>query len=72
MNSALRKAASVFRSSVMQTRSSSVGPYSVSLPKGIKMSTPEKVAHISVIVTTIFAYPVWVLLHLREYRGIKD
>uniref|UniRef100_L7M2S7 Putative cytochrome c oxidase polypeptide viii n=1 Tax=Rhipicephalus pulchellus TaxID=72859 RepID=L7M2S7_RHIPC len=72
MNGALRKATSVFRSAVMQTRASSVNAYSVSLPKGVKMSAPEKAVHIAVIVTSIFAYPVWVLVHLREYRGIKD
>uniref|UniRef100_A0A6G4ZW76 Putative cytochrome c oxidase polypeptide viii n=1 Tax=Rhipicephalus microplus TaxID=6941 RepID=A0A6G4ZW76_RHIMP len=72
MNGALRKATSVFRSAAMQTRSTSVNSYSVSLPKGFKMSAPEKAVHIAVIVSTIFAYPVWVLTHLREYRGIKD
>uniref|UniRef100_A0A1E1WYT5 Putative cytochrome c oxidase polypeptide viii n=1 Tax=Amblyomma aureolatum TaxID=187763 RepID=A0A1E1WYT5_9ACAR len=72
MNGALRKATTVFRSALMQSRSTSVSSYAVSLPKGIKMSFAERAAHVSVIVSTIFAYPVWVLLHLKEYRGIQE
>uniref|UniRef100_A0A0C9RR84 Putative cytochrome c oxidase polypeptide viii n=1 Tax=Amblyomma americanum TaxID=6943 RepID=A0A0C9RR84_AMBAM len=72
MNGALRKATTVFRSALMQSRSTSVTSYATSRPKGIKMSTAERAAHISVIVGTFFAYPVWVLLHLREYRGIQE
>uniref|UniRef100_A0A6M2E0A3 Putative cytochrome c oxidase polypeptide viii n=1 Tax=Amblyomma tuberculatum TaxID=48802 RepID=A0A6M2E0A3_9ACAR len=72
MNGALRKATTVFRSALMQSRSTSVSAYSVSLPRGIKMSTAERVAHMSVIVGSIFAYPVWVLVHLREYRGVQE
>uniref|UniRef100_G3MNA9 Cytochrome c oxidase polypeptide viii n=1 Tax=Amblyomma maculatum TaxID=34609 RepID=G3MNA9_AMBMU len=72
MNGALRKATTVFRSALMQSRSTSVSSYAVSLPKGIKMSTAEQAAHIAVIVGTIAAYPVWVLLHLKEYRGIQE
>ncbi|KAH9362358.1 hypothetical protein HPB48_018010 [Haemaphysalis longicornis] len=72
MNGALRKAVSVFRSAAMQTRSTSVSAYVSSRPTGHVLSPAEKVAHFSIIVGTIFAYPAWVLLHLREYRGLTE
>ncbi|KAH9375300.1 hypothetical protein HPB48_009168 [Haemaphysalis longicornis] len=66
MNAAARKAVTVFRSAVMQSRPSSVVAYVAT--KGESLSTSEKLAHAAVIFGTIFAYPTWFFLHMKEYR----
>ncbi len=66
MFSALRKLPSFARSNAIQRRNM----YELIGPARQKLSLVEAWAHGLTMVAGVFAIPVWVLLHIKEYRGI--
>ncbi|CAG9855992.1 unnamed protein product [Phyllotreta striolata] len=40
-------------------------------PPQVKISTAERLVHAAILVTGVLATPMWILAHIREYRGVS-
>lgn len=44
----------------------------ISGPPRVRISLAEKCAHAAVLVTSVLVGPMWILYHLKEYRGALE